>query len=773
MSVRRDLGSVVPRVRRVPSWAVRTVLFAGLSGALLVAAWIAWPLPPEVARPGPVASLRVEDRHGLPLRETRSEDGSRGGWVDFADVDPDVIRAFLAAEDHEFFEHHGIDLGAVARAAWTDVRAGRVVSGASTLTMQTARLLVPIPRSVPGKVRQALWALRLEAHLDKARIFELYLNRLPLGQGTLGVAAAARLYFDASATELSPGQAALLASLAHAPSRDNPLVAPEAAVRRRDAVLRRMAAEGFLTPDEAMRARQEPVLRARARARFLAPHFTTWVLQRRAADADATGILRTTLDLELQTALEGEVRHTVDMLKDVGGRDAAVVVLDNRTGGVLAWVGSPDFWADRDGQVDMVVSPRQPGSALKPFLYGSAFDRGFTAATVLPDVPHTWSTATGPYAPQNYDRRFHGPVRARQALASSFNVPAVVLTDRLGVATLLNTLHEAGFAALDHSADYYGLGLPLGNGEVTLLELADAYRGIAAGGVWRPVRPLLDEAAAPEPPGRRFMSAGAATLVLDILGDPVARMPGFGTESPFDFPFPAAAKTGTSRHFTDNWAVAVTAGFTVAVWVGNFNGQPMDGVSGVSGAGPLLYRAMLRTARRYAPGALPTPEQAGAVAEPVCRLSGMRATRDCPAMIEWFLPGTEPLGADDWQKGGRTVLPAEYAEWERTSGPEEPAATAAAVTTAATEPRSDPDAPAPYTLVSPRDGDRYSVPPGVEGRYATIPLTAVGRKPDEPATWYVDGKRVRGPRWRLASGTHRFEVVWKSGHSATARVVVQ
>jgi len=771
-SVGRGLAAAASLPGRVPPRARRGVLLGCLALLLALGAWIAWPLPTGVASPGPVASLRIEDRHGLPLRETRSEDGSRGGWVSYEDIDPDVIRAFLAAEDHHFFRHHGIDARAVARAAWTDLRAHRVVSGASTLSMQTARLLVPIPRTVVGKVRQALWALRLEAHLDKERIFELYLNRLPLGQGALGVSAAARLYFDASATDLSPGQAALLASLAHAPSRDNPLVDPQAAARRRDAVLQRMGAEGYLSADEAARAREEPVLRPPTGARFLAPHFTTWLLQRRAAGAAETGVVRTTLDLELQTALEGEVRHTVDLLKNVGGRDAAVVVLDNRTGGVLAWVGSPDFWADRDGQVDMVVSARQPGSALKPFLYGAAFDRGVTAATVLPDVPHTWATSTGPYTPQNYDRRFHGPVRARQALASSFNVPAVVLTDRLGTATLLHTLHDAGFAALGHSADYYGLGLALGNGEVTLLELADAYRGLARGGVWQPVRPLLDDASAPQPPGRRFMSAGAAAIVLDILSDPVARMPGFGTETPFDFPFPAAAKTGTSRHFTDNWAVATTAGFTVAVWVGNFNGQPMDGVSGVTGAGPLLYRAVLRTAKRHDAGALPTPEQAGAMAEPVCRLSGMRATPDCPSMIEWFLPGTAPLRADDWQQGGRTVLPAEYAEWERSAHPERSDATAAMVE-AEPEPRTDSDARAPYTLVSPRDGDEYSVPPGVPGRYATIPLDAVGRNPDEATTWYVDGKRVRGSRWRLVAGTHRFRVVWKSGHSATARVVVQ
>jgi penicillin-binding protein 1C len=220
----------------------------------------------------------------------------------------------------------------------------------------------------------------------------------------------------------------------------------------------------------------------------------------------------------------------------------------------------------------------------------------------------------------------------REALASSYNVPAVDMAERVGAGALLGTLRSAGFASLDRTADHYGLGLALGNGEVTLLELANAYRGLASGGVWRPERLLVHDgprrdidwaelsggrggrtAADDVVEGRRFVSSGAAALVLDILDDPVARVPGFGVETPLDFPFPAAAKTGTSRHFTDNWAVATTAGFTVAVWVGNFSGRPMQGVSGITGAGPLLYRAALQTAKRYPPGALPTPAMAGAV----------------------------------------------------------------------------------------------------------------------------------------------------------------
>ena len=402
----------------------------------------------------------------------------------------------------------------------------------------------------------------------------------------------------------------------------------------------------------------EPAFSASASRAFLAPHYTAALINRLTAEGRApSGSLHTPLDLPLQEALEAEARHTVMTMKSSGVRHAALVVLYNATGGILAWVGSPDFFEPKSGQVDMVISPRQPGSALKPFLYGLAFDRGFSPASVLPDLATVYQTSTGPYAPRNYDRRFHGPVRAREALASSFNLPAVELASRLGPAELLLTLQRAGFASLRRDASYYGLGLALGNGDVTLLELANGYRAIAAGGMWRPVRWLTSEAL--ESDARRVMSPGSAALVLDILADPVARIPGFGPVTPLEFPFPAAAKTGTSRHFTDNWAVAVTGGFTVAVWVGNFDGRPMEGVSGVAGAGPLLHRATLLTARRHAPGGLPTPEQLGARPISICRLSGLRAGARCPVSSEWFLPGTVPGDTCDWHTGAglRSMVP--------------------------------------------------------------------------------------------------------------------
>jgi penicillin-binding protein 1C len=730
------------------------------AGVLALGAWIAWPLPGSLTAPPQRASFTLLDRNGLVLRGTRASDGSLRRWLPLSEIDPDALEAFIASEDHRFYEHHGVDIRAAGRALLQNVEARRVRSGASTITMQLARLVRPSSRTVGGKLTQALWALRLERHLSKQQILEQYLNRVPLGQGTVGVEAAAALYFDASATSLSLGQAALLAGLASAPSSDNPFVSPDRARARRGLVLRRVERRGFAGEDALARAAHEPLLPHREQPPFLAPHFTSRVLQWLPDTPEGTW--RTSLDLPLQTALEGEVRHTVRSLADLGVREAALVVLSNRTGEILAWVGSPDFWADTAGQVDMVLSPRQPGSALKPFLYGLAFDRGLTAASVLPDVPRAYATTTGVYQPRNYDRRFHGPVRAREALASSYNVPAVELADRLGAGSLLGALHNAGFSSLNRSADYYGLGLALGNGDVTLLELANAYRGLAAGGIWRSTEWRAITAGRQAAEGRRFISAGSAALVLDILADPVARIPGFGIDTPFDFPFQAAVKTGTSHLFTDNWAVGVTGEFTVAVWVGNFDGQPMHGVGGITGAGPLLHRAMLVTARYHQPGTIQKLESIGAQRVRVCALSGLRETAGCPAVDEWFLAGTAPLRECDWHRDGQVVWPAEYVEWAAQTGRAE---------TPTTVDRPRPPSAAAFEIVSPRSGDRYQIPTGIDRRYATIAFRAAGANA-AAVRWFLDGRPIATTRWSLVPGQHVLHAVAPSGERDEVRFEV-
>jgi penicillin-binding protein 1C len=783
------------------------------------------PIPAGMLAPMDAPSITLTDRHGVVLRTTRAADGSRARWMPIGDMDPQIITAFIAVEDRRFLERSrrgalgAIDVHALARAMRDNLRAGRIVSGASTITMQAARLIRPSDRGWAGKVVQALWALRLAAHLSSEEILEQYLNRVQLGQGAVGVSSAAALYAGASARSVSLAQAALLAGIAHAPSSDNPLVSRKRAHADRSRALGRILRGGYASRDAVERAEREPLLAAGDATPFLAPHFTTKVLGWLDNRGELGGALRTSLDIALQREIEAEVRRTVADLHAEGARQAAAVVLDNRTGEVLAWVGSPDFRADTGGQTDMVVSPRQPGSALKPFLYGLAFDRGLTPATIIADIPHEYRTSTGPYRPRNYDHRYHGPVRAREALASSFNVPAVALADQMSAASLLGTLHRAGFASLTRSADYYGLGLALGNGDVTLLELANAYRSLANGGMWRPYRwdlpgdasapPGVAPAVAGDSAGRRVMSALSASLVLDILSDANARIPGFGLQTPLEFPFRAAAKTGTSRHFTDNWAVATTAGFTVAVWVGNFSGRPMEGVSGVSGAGPLLHRATLLTARRYVPGVLPTPESAGARPVEICRLSGLRAVAGCPHLTEWFAPGTEPTDTCDWHRAdGSVVLPREYAAWLERRARDDAAAdgtilagarVSAAVVDEGDErsqrvaagagdkalarasdgagggadSRASAGVRSGFRITSPLDGDRYQIPPGVDARYSTIALSAAGARDPASVRWFVDGSEWHRGRLPLTPGEHLIRAITRRGDSAAVRIVVE
>ena len=779
--VMRDVWRVVRATRQAP---LATLIAGGTAlCTIAIAFWIALPLP-SASRTLADESVTVLDRNGLTLRSTRTTDGRHARWVPYEQIDVDLINAFVTVEDRRFWDHSGIDWRAVARATKDNVRARSVVSGASTITMQLARLMQDAPRSWSGKLTQLLWAMRLERHLTKQQILEQYLNRIELGQATAGVGAAAALYFGTSAAEVSVAQAATIAGLAHAPSRDNPYAAPTRARRRRDRVRGAMQRLGYASAADVERARREPLVAAPRTPPFLAPHLTTRVLGW-LADSGVVpngAAVRTSIDLSLQTELESEVRHTVDVLHDRGVEQAAAVVLDNETGEVLAWVGSPDFWSPNDGQTDMVVSARQPGSALKPFLYALAFDKGVTPATVLPDIPKAYATATGSYNPRNYDRRFRGPVRAREALASSYNVPAVELASRVGTGALLHTLRLAGFESLRRGEDYYGLGLALGNGDVTLVELANGYRALANGGVWRPWtwRPMPRGAAmVANASGRRVVSPIASALVLDILSDPAARIPGFGVSTPFDFPFPVAVKTGTSRHFTDNWAVATTRGYTVAVWAGNFNGHTMQGVSGVTGAGPLLHRAVMAAARYVAPGALTTPAEAGAVSIPVCRLSGLRATPECAQLTEWFAPGTAPTRTDDWERQGRVTLPAEYADWSRQGlGP----VAELALTARRDTPRlhalahpSDSTSEAEasrFKIVSPRDGDRYAIPAGVEARYATIPLRAAGPRASS-VRWTIDGRPHPNTRWPLAVGSHVIRATTATGDIAEARIVVE
>jgi len=721
---------------------------AGLAAAaaigLATAGSLAIPIPRIRLSPLPVLSLNLLDRDGRPLREVLSDEGGRSRWVGSPDIAPDVVRALIAAEDRRFPFHSGIDVFALGRAVGQALIGGKVVSGASTITQQLVRNIYHFPRTLPSKVVEAWLALRMEVTLSKEEILVQYLNRVAYGRQAYGIEAAARFYFDKPARDLSPSEAAYLTALPRAPGRLRPERDAAGLRRRRDAILRRMARLGFLSSDALGRALSEPVRISKNVRDFRAPHFVEYLLARLTPEErESLAEIRTTLDLILQTKIERLLDGHLRSLEKKNLSNGAVLVLENATGAVRAMVGSRDFFDEaHDGQVNGALSLRQPGSTLKPLTYALGLEKGMTAATLIDDAPSEFGSLEASFAPENYDERFHGPVRLRSALASSYNVPAVAVLDLLGPELLFRRLRDMGFSSLQKEASFYGVGLTLGNGEVTLLELARAYAALATGGLFRPER--LVEAAArkdgrmqavpdPPPPARVFSSA-VAYIVTDILADHDARIPAFGYRGPLNLPFPAAAKTGTSKDFRDNWTIGYTPRFTVAVWMGNFDGAPMHNVSGITGAGP-LFRDVMLLLEEPGPG-LPFPEPPGLVRVGICPVSGDLPSPACPATItELFIDGTVP---DDTCRHDHRGAPdsASLRVAGRTSDP--------------------------VRIIFPADGDVFKIDPVLRPEYQTLRGQArIDARPmPKTVEWHIDGVRtaVVGPpfawSWKLRPGSY-------------------
>jgi penicillin-binding protein 1C len=649
---------MMSRAKRISSWVWRHRLAA--AGALL-APWLALaiaavltPLAPELeSRRMSAPSTRLTDRNGVLLREVRADDGCRSRFVGLHEIGEHAQRAMIAAEDKRFFWHPGVDPLAIARAMGQAVLNRRVVSGASTLTQQLARTVVPRPRTLLGKIGEMVMAVRIEMSLSKREILEQYMNRAPFGPGLRGIEAASRYYFGKSARDLSLGEAVLLAGMPRRPSAYDPSKRTGPAERRRHRVLERMVAMGTVTREKADLAAAEPIAILKAGSGAGAPHFVRAVMSgaidQRSGRLDRPSEVVTTLDAQLQREAEILARSTVSTLSLRHVTSAAVVVLDNRTGEILAYVGSPDISdAAALGENDGVRAKRQPGSTLKPFVYGLAMEKiAFTAATVLPDVDLHIVEDGADYHPQNYDGHFHGPVRLREALANSYNVPAVWTASRLGPPEVLGRLRALGFSSLDKDASYYGPAIALGDGEVTLLEITNAYAALARGGARLPVRAVraLRESGGavrsiPVADATPTVDPAAAAVITDILGDRHARQASFGERSVLELPFPVAVKTGTSKGFRDNFAVGYTSDVTVGVWVGNFDGSPMQGVSGVAGAGPLFRDVMIAASRGHVLAGEPNRDL---VRAEVCPLSGDLPGPSCPNRhLELFVPGTAP-----------------------------------------------------------------------------------------------------------------------------------
>ncbi len=654
------------------------------------------PAPNEiVTRQEQFETTKIYDRTGrVVLMEVIDPRRGDRTLLPLEQIPKDLRQATIALEDKTFYSNPGIDPMGIARAFILNLQ-GKRIQGGSSITMQLVKnILIPEEEryqlSYARKIKEAILALEISRVYSKDQILEWYLNTNYYGNWAIGVEAAAQVYFGKHAQELTLAECAMLAPIPQSPAM-NPIDNPEQAKKRQKIALDRLVAEGYITQTEAEAAFAEPLqihTSMLKRYDLVAPHFAMYV-RKQLEDMYGLDLLYrgglkvyTTVDLEIQRIAEEEARAHVKKLQEEKEEvtNAAVVVLRARTGEILAMVGSVDYWDETiDGNVNVAVAPRQPGSAFKPFSYLTAFHQGHTAAEMVMDV-HTCfdDYPNPPYCPEDYDRKYLGPRSFRTALAQSRNIPAVKVLDMVGVGNVIRNAHALGINTLNQDLDYYGLSLTLGGGEVWLLDLTYAYSVFANGGVMmgqpaklpRPGYRQLDPVSIlrvedaqgkvlwqyTQPEARtivladgRELSPQEAYLLTHVLSDNNARAPVFGSNSPLRLSRPAAAKTGTTTDFRDVWTIGYTPQIVTGVWVGNNDNTPMEGVSSTRGAAPIWHNVMERIyneghAQRLLGEVIDNfPRPPGLVTVEVCAISGLLPTEHCPnRKKELFIEGTEP-----------------------------------------------------------------------------------------------------------------------------------
>lgn len=707
-----------------------------------------------------VTSLKIVDRNGYLLREVLSVQQGKGHWTLLSDISKHAVDAAITAEDKRFFDHKGVDPLALARALQQNITSGKVISGGSTVTQQVVRNLYHFPRNVFFKAVEMWYAVRLEYTLPKVKILEHYFNRIPYGNQTFGIEAAARLYLGKSAKELTWAEASFLTALPKSPTQYNPYKNFRSAKQRQIFIINKLFDARIITPEEKERALSETIILFPKSNTFHAPHFCEYILQNKPFSGDR---IQTTLDLALQAEVEKIIKGHIAQLQSENVTNAAVIVISNKTGDILALAGSSDYFDERhDGQFNAVFSKRQPGSALKPFTYAAAMTKGLTPSSVIPDIETMILSKKAQFTPQNYDNRFHGPVRARIALACSYNVSAVRVLQDIGVETLLSTLHQCGIASLTEPPEFYGHGLTLGNGEVTLFELSRAYSILANSGRWTEPRFVIDQ------PARvisdHIFSPQVSFLITNILSDNSARTPSFGFDSPLSMPFPCAVKTGTSSDFRDNMTMGYTVDYTVGVWVGNFDNAPMRQISGVTGAGPIFHDIMSFLYKDRIPDNFSIPP--GIRKANVCAFSGARPHQGCPAIIqEFFIDGTEPVKICDFhQPDGRlrvdALMPV-YQKWLESYSMD------------ARKTAGEPTSQTVFKIIQPRNNAVYKIDPSLRKDYQSIYFEAMAPPDVRKLRWNLNGQWMQTDEysrkilWNLKPGNYQLKA---EGNTAGGKV---
>jgi penicillin-binding protein 1C len=693
--------------------------------------------------------------------------GERIGYLDFrfgvkplllSEIPREQVQLVLKAEDRRFYEHAGIDWPRLMRAG-LGVVTGDFQGGASTITQQWVRMQSGLPRTWWAKPLVMGLAVYVERLSDKDAILEAYLNHIPYSEGVEGLGAAAEYYFSKPLVSLSPGEMATLAALIRAPSG---LSHPRAAKRLKALRDELVAGNTLATSEEITLKRKR------------SPSTAFAYLQNLKKNKGSSERIETTLDLVLQRELQDTLALEIARLNERGVRHGALAVLDARTGDVLAYVGSADYFKADAGQIDGLQVARQPGSLIKAFTYALAFEQGYSGASILPDTPSIFRSGAGMYRPRNYDESFSGPRRAREALANSLNLPAVMLNDRIGPHQLHDALGRLGIP-LSREVDFYGVGLTLGNAEMKPLHLLEAFSVFARqNDTWVKARWLKHEKIhRMKSPIGRF----GAWMVSDVLKDRHARMGAFGERTVFDVPFDMAAKTGTSTDYRDNWTIAWTTEHVVLAWVGNHDQKPMQRVSGITGAGPLA-RAAMQAVRKNSSATQFTPPEL-VQTERICATSGMLAGKDCPEVVlEKFRTTHVPGASCDWHRFERVMSCTENAEDREvlvTQYPEEYQRWAhdhnESIESQVKRQCPHPDVKwiaTKQTLAAqieyPLDGAVFAIDPDLPLETQTLTLRMSARAQD--LHWEINGAdegSESNQHWQLTRGRHQIRLVDEAG----------
>jgi penicillin-binding protein 1C len=728
----RDLRRLILPNR---SFLILPVIVLAMATAIIW--WI--PIPRELQQ-SPAGTLTLLDCRGREIAELASAEARTQFPIPLQRMGLWLPRVTVALEDRRFYEHSGIDWHALAAAGARNLRSRHLVSGASTITQQLVKLATGRERrSWSRKLYEAIIAWKLEQRWSKERILAEYLNRSSYGNRRIGPEAAARAYFGKSARDLTLSEAIFLAGLPQAPTRLNPWRHPEEARRKYARSLGRLVQLGFIDRDQELLLAQPPKI-AHTDPPRLAPHFVDAVVVR---NPGLHGAVRTTLDLDLQSTIERLARSHLSALNRHDITQAAVVIIENATGAIRAMVGSENYALS---QINGAMQPRSCGSTLKPFVYLDAIDKRFlTAATLLPDTPDAIRGEYADYDPQNYNHHYLGPVRLREALGCSLNVPAVFTLSRLGARPMFYQLQKWGFD-FPQGLSEYGAGFVLGNAETRLVDLTAAYAGLARGGTAMRAKFL----AAEHQPLVRIASTEATAIITDILCDNEARQRSFGTRSALAFEQRIAAKTGTSSGFRDTWTVGFDKEHTVAVWAGNFDGRPMHDTFAVRAATPLWAAVMQELLRRDHPLDSPV-ENEKLVRREICKATGLLPSRFSPAKLsELFLAGTEPRddSSDYFAADGKLLLPDAYARW-----------CASRDNTIGAHVRAD------FRITSPPANAHYQIDPVLPSSQQMVELsTALA----DDVQWFVNGEQISARQdarffWQLAPGEWTVRAVSRFG----------